>query len=171
VLSLAEVTNVRKARICVCGEPLVDDFCPRHGNEIRVDSFFVESLFHISTTGVKGEKLLSSPIKISLPENQFLRLFSQRRTIIKETAPGKIIYEVELANANSPAAELITDFIDGIEVGNYFFGEFEVQSFQISSSGTRIHFFAALQFFPLPYYDFPSPFFLCEGYQATFLGE
>lgn len=119
----------------------MDEFCPHHGTDIRVDSFFVESLFRISATGGKAAKLLSSPIKISLPENQFLRLFSRRRTFIKEKTPGKIIYEVELENPISPANELIAAFIDQIEVGDNFFGEFEIQSFQISSSGTRIYFF------------------------------
>lgn len=142
MLRLAKVTSVRKARICVCGEPLVDEFCPHHGTDIRVDSFFVESLFSLDSSG-KTIPLLSPPITISLPENQFLSLFSRRGSFLTEKMPGKIIYEVNLAKTASPAEELITDFMDQIEVGDSFFGEFEVQSFQIRSSGTRIHFFCS----------------------------
>ncbi|MHA2272269.1 MAG: hypothetical protein ACXACI_10425 [Candidatus Hodarchaeales archaeon] len=141
MLHLAEVANVRRSRICYCGKALVSDFCPDHGDSVRVDSYSVDALLHLTDRFGNPVPILKQLIKISLPENQFLRLFLRKKSFLNShRLPAQIIYDIKLMSATSPSInDLFDDFLEQIE-GELFFGQFEIKSFQVRSSGTRVHY-------------------------------
>ncbi len=141
MLHLAEVANVRRSRICYCGKALVSDFCPDHGDSVRVDSYSVDALLQLADRFGNPVPILKQSIKISLPENQFLRLFLRKKFGFgAERLPAQNIYDIKLMNAPSRSLkELIDDFLEQIE-GELFFGQHEIRSFQVRKSGTRVHY-------------------------------
>ncbi|MFW9914533.1 MAG: hypothetical protein ACFFGZ_02885 [Candidatus Thorarchaeota archaeon] len=141
MLRLAEVANVRRSRICYCGQTLVSDFCPDHGDSVRVDSYSVEASLQIADRFGNPVPILRHKIKISLPENQFMRIFLRNRSLFSaERLPAQIIYDIKLRSAPSRSInDLLEDFLEQIE-GELFFGQFEIKAFQVRSSGTRVHY-------------------------------
>lgn len=142
MLRLAGVANVHQSRICYCGQELVGDFCPDHGlDSVRVDSYSINAFLHLTDLFGNPVPILKQQIKISLPQNQFLRLFLRKKRFFGSDRPNThIIYEIKLASSISRAiGELIAEFFDQIE-GDLFFGQYEIKSFQVRSSGTRVHY-------------------------------
>ncbi len=144
MLKLKDLKPVRKKPVCFCGRTLVKsslgEFCEIHGTDIRIDPIFVDASFQI--TDLEGEPLHDHFLNESLPQNQFLRLFSSPRQKNLGVTQEEVIYEVRISPGTTKETllELIEDFLGELEVDNYFFGYIPFRSFQIRRSGIAIYY-------------------------------
>ncbi|MFW9996106.1 MAG: hypothetical protein ACFFD4_28960, partial [Candidatus Odinarchaeota archaeon] len=136
MLRLREITRISRRMLCYCGNPLIGDFCPDHGFDIRIDSFFVDASFDMP--------VLSDPhpISISLPETQFLRLFRRKKgiQISEEISRFRSCYEMVISNPVIAVDELMKNFFDEMDILPFFGDYYRIKSHQIRKSGVIIHF-------------------------------
>lgn len=135
MLQLKEIIDVRNSRVCFCGRSLVGEFCNVHGTDIRVEMFHIDARFQI--TGIPFEELF---IDVSIPSNQFNRLF-RSRNLIQSDVLGKLRYEIRITlNEDiNDVTLLVEDIIEELELEPFFGEAFIIQMFRIKwKSGVTI---------------------------------
>lgn len=141
MLRLEEIVNISKQQRCYCGRKLIGEFCPEHGNEIRLAPVMITARFSF-IEGMKKtaeEKIIEKPIELTLTYNQFKRLF--RRKDLEKIIPIKESYLLKLTFIEKEKAieELLKDLLEQIDT-KPFFGKILIHQQKIRSSGITIYF-------------------------------
>jgi hypothetical protein len=141
MLKLEEIVEISKQERCYCGRKLIGEFCPEHGNEIRLAPVMITARFSL-TEGMKEsaeEKNFEEPILVTLPYNQFRGLFKKRD--LEKIIPIKESYLLKLTFIEKEKAieELLKDLLEQIDT-EPFFGKTLIHRQRIRSSGITIYF-------------------------------
>ena len=129
MLKLKGINNIQNKRVCFCGEPLVGNFCIKHGIDVRVEMHIINASFQIaSSSGEPWIPLQNISINVELPSNQFNRLFKLRPST-QTNSLSFMDFKVTLSEDVQDISLLLREFFDHLDLKSSFGGAFILQTF------------------------------------------
>ena len=134
---LNKIIDVTYKRTCFCGQPLIRNFCEKHGADIKISTSIIHAQFSYQENGKTEDD--NHFLNVNLTKNQFLNLFKIDKKGALDKISKNFAIEISSFGANESIQNALADFFDLLDFDS-FFGKNRIKEVQMKNSGVFFNF-------------------------------